>query len=66
MDKISKIGNSDNSQTSVDWLVEQLPQIDWDDPYYVGLYQEAKGIEDFKSNADYNKGYEDGYKDGRR
>lgn len=29
------------AQTAVEWLVEQLPQIDWDDPYYVGLLQEA-------------------------
>ena len=26
MDKISKIGNSDNSQTSVYWLVEKIEQ----------------------------------------
>lgn len=32
-------------QTSVEWLVEQLPQIDWDDPFYVGLLQEAKAME---------------------
>lgn len=32
-------------QTAVQWLVEQLPQIDWDDPFYVGLLQEAKAME---------------------
>lgn len=28
-------------QTAVEWLVEQLPQIDWDDPFYRGMLQEA-------------------------
>ena len=27
--------------TAVEWLVEQLPQIDWDDPFYMGILQEA-------------------------
>lgn len=32
-------------QTAVDFLVELLPQIDWDDPYYRGILQEAKDME---------------------
>lgn len=31
--------------TAVEFLVELLPQIDWDDPYYRGILQEAKQIE---------------------
>ena len=32
------------TQTAVDLIVQNLPQIDWDDPFYVGLYQEANNI----------------------
>lgn len=32
-------------QTAVDFIIENLPQIDWDDPFYVGLLQEAKAME---------------------
>lgn len=32
-------------QTAVEFLVELLPQIDWDDPYYRGILQEAKDME---------------------
>ena len=32
-------------KTAVECLVEQLPQIDWDDPFYRGVLQEAKAIE---------------------
>jgi len=52
-------------QTAVEWLVEQLPQIDWDDPYYVGLLQESEQMEKEQSKRDYYAGLE-GYivKDG--
>jgi len=32
-------------QTAVDFIIENLPQIDWDDPFYVGLLQESKQME---------------------
>lgn len=35
------ISKMETTQTAVNWFVEQLPQIDWDDPFYVGLLQEA-------------------------
>lgn len=32
-------------QTAVESLKEQLPQIDWNDPFYRGLLQEKKQME---------------------
>ena len=32
-------------QTAVDWLVNELPTIDWDDPYYRAKLKEAKAME---------------------
>ena len=32
-------------QTAVDWLVSELPTVDWDDPYYKGKLEQAKQIE---------------------
>jgi hypothetical protein len=37
--------NNMRQQTAVEFLVELLPQIDWDDPYYRGILQEAKQME---------------------
>jgi len=45
-------------QTAVEWLVEQLPQIDWDDPYYAGLLQEAERME----KEQIKDAFDDGYK----
>lgn len=33
------------TQTAIEWLVSELPTIDWDDPYYKQKLQEAKKIE---------------------
>jgi len=32
-------------QTAVDWLVNELPTVDWDDPYYKDKLEQAKQIE---------------------
>lgn len=32
-------------QTAIDWLVNELPTIDWDDPYYKAKLEEAKEME---------------------
>jgi hypothetical protein len=32
-------------QTAVDWLVNELPQVDWSDPYYKLILEEAKEME---------------------
>jgi hypothetical protein len=32
-------------QTAVDWLVDKLPTIDWDDPYYRDILKQAKEME---------------------
>ena len=41
-------------QTAVDFIIENLPQIDWDDPFYVGLLQEAKAMEKEQIIKTYN------------
>ena len=33
------------SQTAIDWLVSELPTIDWSDPYYKAKLEEAKAME---------------------
>ena len=33
------------SQTAIDWLVSELPTIDWSDPYYLGILNKAKAME---------------------
>ena len=32
-------------KTAIDWLVNELPTIDWDDPYYKVKLEEAKTME---------------------
>lgn len=32
-------------QTAVDWLINQLPTIDWGDPYYRDKLSQAKAME---------------------
>lgn len=32
-------------QTAVDWLVSELPTIDWTDPFYLAKLREAKEME---------------------
>ena len=32
-------------QTAVDWLVSELPTIDWTDPFYLAKLSEAKEME---------------------
>lgn len=32
-------------QTAVEWLVSELPTIDWNDPYYKAKLEEAKAME---------------------
>ena len=32
-------------QTAVDWLVSELPTVDWDDPYYKDKLEQAKQME---------------------
>jgi hypothetical protein len=50
------ISKMETTQTAVNWFVEQLPQIDWDDPFYVGLLQEANKM--FEEQI--QKAYDDG------
>ena len=45
-------------QTAVDFIIENLPQIDWDDPFYVGLLQEAKAMEKEQIEKAYIEGAE--------
>ena len=33
------------SQTAIDWLVNELPTIDWSDPYYREILNKAKAME---------------------
>lgn len=33
------------SQTALDWLVSELPTIDWSDPYYRTKLEKAKAME---------------------
>ena len=33
------------AQTAVDWLVNELPQIDWSDPYWKLILEETKIME---------------------
>lgn len=42
---VGDIGENPKLKTAVDFLVNALPQIDWDDPYYRGILQESKQIE---------------------
>ena len=35
----------DKKQTAVEWLIESLPQIDWEHPHYGQLVQHAKQME---------------------
>ena len=32
-------------QTAIDWLVSELPTVDWDDPYYKTKLEVAKEME---------------------
>jgi hypothetical protein len=32
-------------QTAIDWLVSELPTIDWTDPFYLAKLREAKKME---------------------
>jgi hypothetical protein len=32
-------------KTAIDWLVNELPTIDWSDPYYKAKLEEAKAME---------------------
>ena len=32
-------------QTAIDWLISELPTIDWSDPYYKAKLEEAKAME---------------------
>jgi hypothetical protein len=32
-------------QTAIDWLVNEIPAVDWDDPYYKAKLEEAKEME---------------------
>jgi hypothetical protein len=32
-------------QTAVDWLVDNIPQVDWSDPYYKLILEEAIKME---------------------
>jgi hypothetical protein len=45
-------------QTAVDFIIENLPQIDWDDPFYIGLLQQAKAMQKEQSKRDYYAGIE--------
>lgn len=49
---------------AIDWLIQLLPQIDWDDPYYRGIWQEAKNMEITKRMESYSEGYDEGLYDG--
>jgi hypothetical protein len=33
------------TQTAVDWLVNELPQVDWSDPYWKLKLEQAKAME---------------------
>jgi hypothetical protein len=33
-------------QTAVEWLVDNIPQVDWSDPYYKLILEEAKKTEE--------------------
>jgi hypothetical protein len=33
------------SQTALDWLVSELPTIDWSDPHYLDKLEQAKSME---------------------
>ena len=33
------------TQTPIDWLVSELPNVDWNDPYYRQKLKEAKEME---------------------
>ena len=48
---------------AIEWLSEQLPQIDWDDPFYVGLLQEAKRMDYNQIKEQIKDAYNIGYAD---
>lgn len=45
MNDISYLTNKTEMKTAIDWLVSELPTIDWDDPYYKAKLEEAKAME---------------------
>lgn len=49
----------DKKQTAVEWLIESLPQIDWEHPHYGQLVQHAKQIEKEQILDAYYRGGED-------
>ena len=49
------------NKSAVDFLIELLPQIDWDDPYYRGIWQEAKEIEKFNIIKSYQDNHDLGH-----
>lgn len=57
------IVDSNKKVTAVDLLVKLLPQIDWDDPYYRGVWQQAKQMEKEQIINAHDIGYEQGYID---
>jgi hypothetical protein len=44
-------------KTAVEWLINEIPAIDWDDPYYKLKYQESKEIEKMQIEVAYNNGF---------
>ena len=47
------------TQTAIDWLVNELPTIDWEDPYYKAKLEEAKAMEKDQIETAYWEGGQD-------
>jgi hypothetical protein len=47
--------------TAVEWLVNEMPVIDWTDPYWKIKLEKAKEIEKQQIIDAYEQGSEDGY-----
>ena len=47
-------------KTAIDWLVSELPTIDWDDPYYRDKLEQAKAMEKEVIMVAYDYGHEGG------
>ena len=52
-------------KTAVEWLVEEMPVIDWQDPYWKIKLQQAKAMEKEQIVDAYEIGFADAWDDAR-
>jgi hypothetical protein len=52
--------------TAVEWLINEMPVIDWQDPYWKIKSEKAKEMEKKQRQEDTNYGYSQGWDDGNQ